>query len=71
MWEQSQRGGRAVPQENCFVHFAGLGIWVCLEEAVQGHESPCFPCHLSADYFRRVGQGRQIGCKDYATAFIV
>lgn len=42
-----------------------------LEEALQGHESPCSPCHLSADYFLRVGQGRQFGCKDYARAFIV
>lgn len=75
MWEESWRGGRATPRDNCFVHFARLGIGGggggSLEEALQGHESPCSPCHLSADYFLRVGQGRQFGCKDYARAFIV
>lgn len=59
-------------QGQLFCPFSKAGrMGGCLEEALQGHVSPCSPWRLSADYLLRVEQGRQFGCEDYATAFIV
>lgn len=70
MWEGSWRHGRATPRDSRFVRFLRPGIWGVFGGGSAGSWIPLLS-HLSADYFLRVGQERQFGCKDDATACIV